>query len=136
MADVFTPQKRSAIMSRIKGKNTRPEIAVRKIVHSLGYRFRLHNRLLPGQPDIVLAKHRKVIFVHGCFWHGHARCIRSSLPVTNVQFWREKIAGNQQRDQQVLQALNRCGWRTLVVWQCQIRDAVKLRLRLERFLSR
>jgi DNA mismatch endonuclease (patch repair protein) len=135
MADVFTPQKRSAIMSRIKGENTKPEIAVRKMVHALGYRFRLHDKMLPGKPDIVLAKHRKVILVHGCFWHWHPRCTRSSFPVTNVQFWREKIVSNKRRDQKVVKALNRRGWQTLVVWQCQTRDTVKLRLRLEKFLS-
>src|SRR6266850_1135769 len=98
MADVFTPEKRSAIMSRIKGENTRPEILVRKIVHSLGYRFRLHSNTLPGKPDLVLPRHEKIIFVHGCFWHGHVRCSRSALPSTNVQFWQKKILGNKSRD--------------------------------------
>src|SRR5688572_10508826 len=101
MADVFTPAKRSAIMARVKGQNTKPEILVRKLVHALGYRFRLHQNKLPGKPDLVLARHEKIILVHGCFWHGHAGCSRSAFPRTNIDFWQKKILGNRTRDNRV-----------------------------------
>jgi len=134
MADVFTPAKRSAIMARIKSENTKPEILVRKIVHSLGYRFRLHKKTLPGKPDLVFPRHQKVIFVHGCFWHGHAGCLRSALPSTRKEFWRTKILGNVARDIRVRRSLIRQGWRVLVVWQCQTKNLDRLRKRLEQFL--
>src|SRR5256712_6187240 len=98
MADVFDHDKRSRIMAAIKGKNTTPEKIVRSLLHQMGYRFRLHQRTLPGVPDIVLPIHKKVIFVHGCFWHGHSGCKRASLPKTNKSFWRKKILGNKARD--------------------------------------
>lgn len=135
MADVFNPAKRSAIMASIKGENTKPEVFVRKLVHSLGYRFRLHQKKFPGKPDLVLPRHEKIIFVHGCFWHGHARCSRAALPSTNTQFWQKKILGNKDRDARILRKLNRSGWRVLVVWQCQTRDIEKLTRRLKYFLS-
>ena len=134
MADVFTPAKRSAIMARIKGENTQPEILVRKIIHSLGYRFRLHKKTLLGKPDIVLPRHEKVIFVHGCFWHGHPGCVRSALPATRKKFWRNKISGNVARDIRVRRSLIRQGWRVLVVWQCQTKNPARLSNRLEQFL--
>lgn len=134
MTDVFTPERRSAIMARIKGENTKPEILVRKIVHSLGYRFRLHKKNLPGKPDIVLSRHKKVIFVHGCFWHGHPGCLRSTLPETRKQFWRNKILGNVARDIRTRRSLIRQGWGVLVVWQCQMKNVDRLSKRLERFL--
>lgn len=135
MADVFTQRKRSDIMSRIKGTNTKPEILTRKLVYSLGYRYRLHSNLLPGKPDIVLPAHQKIIFVHGCFWHGHLNCRRASLPSTNVRFWQQKIAGNKLRDSAVRRKLRRSGWKVLVVWQCQTKDVQKLRTRLAAFLE-
>jgi len=134
MADVFTPEKRSAIMAKIKGGNTAPEIRVRKLLHSLGYRFRLHSRELPGKPDIVLPRHGKVIFVHGCFWHGHSRCPRATLPTTNPEFWRKKTEGNKARDRRVARKLRRMGWGVLVVWQCQTSNLDSLSKRLLRFL--
>jgi|SRR5688572_12881906 len=133
MADVFNPEKRSAIMARIKGENTKPEIVVRKLVHSLGYRFRLHQSTLLGKPDLVFARHRKIIFVHGCFWHGHG-CARATLPSSNVHFWQKKILGNRRRDGRVRRSLIRDGWQVLVVWQCQIRNVEKLKERLSSFL--
>lgn len=136
MADVFTPEKRSAIMARVKGENTIPEILVRRIVHSLGYRFRLHSDKLPGKPDIVLPRHRKVVFVNGCFWHGHARCSRSTLPTSNVEFWRYKIEGNKARDKKVIRKLRRMGWDVLVVWQCETHDQIALTWTLEQFFDR
>lgn len=134
MTDVFTPAKRSAIMARIKGQNTKPEILVRKLVHSLGYRFRLHQNKLPGKPDLVLQRHEKVIFVHGCFWHGHVACSRATLPSTNTDFWQKKILGNRTRDTKVKRTLSRNGWKVLIVWQCQTRDISALTARLLRFL--
>jgi DNA mismatch endonuclease (patch repair protein) len=122
-------------MARIKGENTKPEILVRKLVHSLGYRFRLHSTLLPGKPDLVLTRHAKIIFVHGCFWHGHARCSRAALPSTNIDFWQKKISGNKARDMRVRRKLSAGGWKSLVVWQCQTKDLTMLTERLKRFLS-
>jgi DNA mismatch endonuclease, patch repair protein len=101
MADVFTPKKRSEIMSRIGGKDTAPEVRVRRLLHALGFRFRLHRSDLPGKPDIVLPRHRKIILVHGCFWHSHADCPRAALPTTNPEFWRAKVEGNVARDRRV-----------------------------------
>ncbi|PYS21342.1 MAG: very short patch repair endonuclease [Acidobacteria bacterium] len=135
MADVFTPEKRSAIMSRIKGGNTKPEILVRRIVHSLGFRFRLRPQNLVGKPDLVLPRYRKIIFVHGCFWHGHARCRRSTLPTSNVAFWQKKIEGNKARDRNVVRTLRRMKWDILVVWQCETTHIERLTKRLERFLE-
>lgn len=135
MADVFTPAKRSAIMSRITGKNTNPEIVVRKVVHSLGYRFRLHRKDLPGKPDLVLPRHRKIIFVNGCFWHGHPHCRRATLPSSNIAFWRKKIADNKARDIDVNRRLRLAGWDVLVVWQCEISRRDHLLKRLETFLT-
>src|SRR5882724_4076962 len=136
MADVFSPEKRSAIMAQIRSENTTPELIVRKLVHSLGYRFRLHQRNLPGKPDIVLPRHQKIILIHGCFWHGHARCSRATIPTSNVIFWKKKILGNKIRDGIVTRTLIHSGWRVLVVWQCQTRNLGKLSNRLETFLQK
>lgn len=135
MTDVFTPEKRSAIMARIKGQNTKPEILVRKLVHSLGFRFRIHQNTIPGKPDLVLPRHEKIIFVHGCFWHGHVGCSRGDLPSTNIEFWEKKILGNRKRDTRVRAKLNRGGWQVLVIWQCQTKDIESLTRRLKRFLE-
>lgn len=107
-------------MAGIKGKNTRPEIAVRKALHAAGYRFRLHRKDLPGKPDIVLPKYRTVIFVHGCFWHGHM-CKNFKWPKTRPEFWREKIEGNVERDKRAVALLNNLGWNIVVVWECEVR---------------
>lgn len=115
-------------MSHISGKNTKPEIIIRKIVHSLGYRFRLHKRDLPGKPDIVFLKLKKVIFVNGCFWHGHKNCIRSKLPTTNKKFWKEKIEGNKRKDKSNYIRLKKLGWDYLVIWQCKIKQGNKQKL--------
>lgn len=124
-------------MSHISGKNTKPEIAIRKIAHSLGYRFRLHKKELPGKPDIVFPKYKKVIFVNGCFWHGHKNCKRSKLPLTNKIFWQKKIEGNIKRDKTNYLALKKLGWSYLVVWQCSITksNAAKLEAKISKFLS-
>ncbi len=136
MADVFSPLERSEIMSRITGKNTAPELIVRRVVHALGYRFRLHRAELPGKPDIVLVKQRKVIFVHGCFWHGHARCKRAALPTSNVPFWISKISKNKARDRRIKAKLRRTGWRILEIWQCQLKDPDRLAANVIRFLGK
>lgn len=123
-------------MSRVKGRDTKPELLVRSIVHRLGYRFRLHAKALPGKPDLVLPRHRKVIFVHGCFWHGHAGCRRAARPSTNREFWDRKIDGNVERDAANVKALGRAGWKVLVVWQCAMKDRARLEKKLGEFLSR
>jgi DNA mismatch endonuclease, patch repair protein len=135
MADNLTAQQRSRNMSRVKGRDTKPELLVRSVVHSLGYRFRLHGKELPGRPDLVLPRHRKVIFVHGCFWHGHAGCRRAARPSTNREFWDRKIEGNVARDAANVRALRRAGWKVLVVWQCALKDRARLEKRLRGFLS-
>ena len=121
-------------MSRVKGYDTKPEILVRSMVHRMGIRFRLHGRMLPGNPDIVLSRRQKVIFVHGCFWHGHSGCHRSKRPKTNIEFWNKKLDGNIERDKRSLLELDRMGWRVLVVWQCEIRKPEQLLKKLEGFL--
>jgi DNA mismatch endonuclease (patch repair protein) len=120
MADPFTAAKRSAVMRAVRSRHTSPELAVRKLVSSLGVRYRLHGRRVPGNPDLVFAGLRKVIFVHGCFWHRH-RCRKGqSMPSTRVEFWTNKFARNVQRDAEVKRELRRAGWSTLVVWECQL----------------
>lgn len=135
MADRLTPQERSRNMSLVKGRDTKPELLVRSIVHRLGYRFRLHGKKLPGRPDIVLPRHRKVIFVHGCFWHGHPGCRRAARPSTNREFWDKKIDSNMARDAENLRSLREKGWDVLVVWECETRDLVALRELLNDFLT-
>ena len=135
MADVFSREKRSAIMRGVGRRNTGPEILVRRLLHRAGYRFRLEGKDLPGKPDIVLPRYRSVIFVHGCFWHSHEGCRRAELPVTNRDFWRQKIEGNKRRDEVALEALSRLGWSFLVVWQCETRDREALLEKLKKFLN-
>jgi DNA mismatch endonuclease (patch repair protein) len=113
-------------MSRIRGRNTRPEIIVRSVLHGLGYRFRLHKAHLVGRPDIVLQKHRTVVFVHGCFWHGHDCARGARMPANNRDYWLAKIGRNVARDRTTLSALRKLGWSAHVIWECQTRDAGKL----------
>ena len=122
-------------MSRISGKNTKPEILVRSLLHRMGYRFRLHEKNMPGKPDIVLPKHKKVIFVHGCFWHGHENCPRSKRPSTNVEFWNKKINGNIERDKKNIKSLERLGWETLIIWTCEIKNEDALKHKLTSFME-
>jgi DNA mismatch endonuclease (patch repair protein) len=122
MADRITAAQRSALMAKIRGKDTRPEMAVRSLLHRAGFRFRLHAKDLPGRPDLVLPKHRAVVFVHGCFWHRHARCRDGrSMPASNRSYWVPKFERNLARDRRVKQALRRRGWRVITVWECQIK---------------
>lgn len=134
MTDTFAKEKRSWIMRRVKGHGTKPEILVRSVIHRMGYRFRVNRRDLPGSPDIVLSRHGKAIFVHGCFWHGHTSCPRAKRPTTNADFWNEKLDGNIQRDKRCLVELRSMGWDVLVIWQCETRKPEKLLAKLERFL--
>lgn len=120
MADTVSPEKRSDMMSGIRGKDTKPEIVVRRLLHRLGYRFRLHCKDLPGRPDIVLPKWRTVIFVNGCYWHGHKDCHLFRLPKTRTEFWAKKIEGNQARDQRNYIVLEAAGWKVLVIWECAV----------------
>jgi DNA mismatch endonuclease (patch repair protein) len=135
MADTFTPEKRSEIMSRIGRKDTGPEMRVRRLLHALGYRFRLHRKDLPGKPDVVLPRYRKVILVHGCFWHSHPDCPRAALPTTNEQFWRTKIGKNVARDALAREQLHEQGWDVLVLWQCELKGVDALARQLQAFLA-
>nr|WIE92593.1 DNA mismatch endonuclease Vsr [Mesorhizobium sp. WSM4875] len=126
MADTLTPAERSERMSRIRSCDTKPEIALRKALHGLGFRFRLHSRRLPGKPDIVLPKHRTVVFVHGCFWHRHRGCKVATTPKTNTSFWVEKFDRNQSRDRRNGEALATAGWRVIVVWECELGTPAKV----------
>ena len=134
--DRLTVERRSWLMGRVGSKNTTPELAVRRLVFSMGYRYRLHDIRLPGKPDLVFSGRRKVIFVNGCFWHGHKRCRYARLPKTNVDFWREKIERNRARDRKNKAQLTRLGWGVLVVWQCELRNIEKLSAKLYDFFER
>ena len=120
VADKFSKEKRSYIMSRIRGKDTKPEILVRKYLFSMGLRYRKNDRRLPGHPDMVFPKYRTVIFVNGCFWHGHEGCSRFRMPGSNIGFWEAKIKRNRERDERVTAELESMGWRVIVVWECEI----------------
>ncbi|MCD6525990.1 MAG: DNA mismatch endonuclease Vsr [Desulfuromonas sp.] len=133
--DVFSQEKRSQIMSHVSGKNTKPEIIVRSLLHRIGYRFRLHRKDLPGKPDIVLTKHKKVIFVHGCFWHSHTACKRAKRPATNKEFWQRKLDKNVKRDKLAVTNLKKLGWDVLVIWTCEVNDTEQLKNKLLLFLE-
>ena len=134
MSDNRTPESRSALMSRIGGKDTAPELMVRHLLHSLGYRFRLHRRDLPGTPDIVFPSRHLALFVNGCFWHAHG-CWIGQAPKSNRRYWVPKLEGNRARDRQNCADLRALGWRTMTVWQCQIRNPRSLARRLISFLG-
>jgi DNA mismatch endonuclease (patch repair protein) len=134
MADNRSPESRSALMSRIRGKDTAPEVAVRRVLHSLGYRFRLHRRDLPGTPDIVFPSRRKVIFVNGCFWHAHG-CRIGHPPKSRPDFWLPKLQKNRLKDKRNLRALRSSGWGAMTVWQCQAGRCDELKGRLISFLG-
>jgi DNA mismatch endonuclease (patch repair protein) len=136
MTDVLTPAQRKFNMSRIRNKDTRPEMIVRSLVHRMGYRYVLHNPKLPGKPDLVLSRHHKIIFVHGCFWHMHKCHYGKVKPKTRASFWQNKRMGNIIRDRKNLATLKREGWRVLVVWECWTRDLETLENRLVAFLQK
>ena len=135
MSDIYSREKRSEIMSQIGSRSTKPEIRVRKLLHHMGYRFRLNRKDLPGTPDIVLPKYRKVIFVHGCFWHGHEGCRKAELPKTNREFWERKISANREHDRVILLQLAELRWDALVIWQCRIKDTDALQTQLRVFFA-
>lgn len=128
--DSVSPERRSEIMGRVSNKNTRPEVAVRSLLHRMGYRFRLHRKDLPGKPDIVLPKWKTAVFVHGCFWHGHD-CRRGAAPSSNVEFWAEKIRKNQKRDRISESRLRESGWDVMVIWECELKGVDALRSKLK-----
>lgn len=135
MPDVFQPEERSRIMAKVRGENTSPERLVRSLVHRMGYRFRLHCKDLPGKPDIVLPRHKKVIFVHGCFWHQHEGCPHAARPTSNIEYWNRKLDRNIIRDRENLHKLEYLGWNVLIVWECETRDREKLLEKLTGFLA-
>lgn len=135
MADTLSPGERSERMSRIRGKDTAPELALRKALHALGLRYRLHAKL-PGKPDIVLPRHSAVVFVHGCFWHRHRGCRIATTPKSNTAFWREKFDRNVARDKRVRRQLRAAGWRVFVAWECQLSGKGKATERASALASR
>lgn len=130
MTDTFTRQRRSEIMGRIRSTDTRAELTVRSMLHRAGFRFRLHSKALPGKPDIVLPRHKTVILVHGCLWHGHENCRRGRRPKSNTEYWNRKIDRNLNRDAANAELLRELGWKRIVVWECELKnpDAVATRL--------
>lgn len=130
----MTPEERSALMARIRSKDTKPEMTVRKLIFSMGYRYRLHQKNLPGKPDLVFPSKKKVILVHGCFWHAHT-CKRGFRPKTNIEFWCKKLDANRLRDEKTLAQLNGMGWRCLTIWECQIGDLEQLATQISQFLE-
>jgi DNA mismatch endonuclease (patch repair protein) len=136
MTDVFTPEKRSAVMAKVKGRGTKPELQVRKALTALGVRYRLNRKDLPGSPDVVMAGRRLAIFVHGCFWHGHDCARGGRVPKANRDYWLAKVARNKARDAAAEAALAQQGWRVETIWECDLKDAAALRVRLEVLLQR
>lgn len=137
MVDTLTKENRSERMGRIKARDTKPEMIARRLVHSLGYRYRLHRRDLPGCPDLVFAKRRKVIFVHGCFWHRHSNsaCKLTRLPKSRLDFWLPKLEANRERDKKNIEQLAKDGWGVLVLWECELKDHAFIKSRIESFLA-
>src|SRR5262245_53444498 len=132
--DRLTPARRSALMAKIRSKNTLPELAVRSIAHGLGYRFRTHRADLPGKPDLAFIRQKKAVFVHGCFWHAHI-CKTGKLPKSRKAYWMPKLAENRARDARNRRALTRLGWASLVIWECEVKRTDRLAKKLARFLS-
>lgn len=133
--DIPVEPSRSALMKRVRGSDTKPEMAVRKAAHAMGYRYRLHVRGLPGTPDLVFPRRKKVVFVHGCFWHRHQGCKRTTTPTLRREYWREKFEANVIRDNAQQIALKAAGWRTLVIWECETSDVRQIEARLREFLD-
>jgi len=133
--DFLTPEKRSQLMSRVRGRNTKPELVVHRIVRQLGYRFRACHPSLPARPDLVFPSAHKVIFVHGCFWHRHYRCQKATVPKTRSAFWRNKFEQNKLRDRAKLRQLRRRGWKALILWECETQFPDKLRDRIRHYLE-
>lgn len=134
MSDTMTSEQRSRTMARVKSANTKPEMIVRSMLHRMGYRFRLHRKDLPGKPDIVLPRHRKIVLVHGCFWHGHD-CPKGRRPKTRVDFWNAKLDANMERDWRNVLDLENSGWRIATVWECELSNPEAVRSRLSSFMT-
>ena len=134
--DTVNKKKRSEIMSRVRSKDTKPEMRVRRLVYGLGYRYRLHRSDLPGKPDLVFFGRRKVIFVHGCFWHRHKGCKLARMPKSRIDFWEPKLTRNKERDDLTIQTLMDNGWEVLVIWECETLDTERLRETLRAFLEK
>ena len=135
MTDILTPEQRSERMSRIRWRDMKPELVVRRLTHALGYRYRLHRRDLPGRPDMAFISRRKVIFVHGCFWHRHARCRLARLPKSRRDYWIPKLEGNRTRDLHNQTELDRMGWSVLVIWECEVADVSLLERKIRLYLE-
>lgn len=137
VADTLSPAERSQRMRLIRGKNTKPELFVRRLVHGMGYRYRLHAADLPGKPDLVFRRRKRVIFVHGCFWHYHPdpSCKLARLPKSREEFWTVKLTRNRERDETQVEALENRGWRVLTIWQCQLKEVSELKENIRRFLE-
>lgn len=136
MTDILSPEQRRRCMQSIRGKDTKPEIKVRKLCHALGYRFRLHRRDLPGSPDLVFPRLRLCLFVHGCFWHRHSGCKFAYEPKSRVEFWQNKFEGNVERDSRAESDLRQLGWRVEIIWECETRDSEQLAERLSSILNK
>ena len=135
LTDIISKERRSWNMGRIRGRDTGPEMRVRSLLHGLGYRFRLHDKSLPGRPDIVLRRYHTVVFVHGCFWHRHAGCRYAYSPKSRTDFWEEKFARNVVRDQDVQSSLSTAGWRVVIIWECETQDLAVLAHRWKDLLA-
>ncbi|WP_446741961.1 very short patch repair endonuclease [Silvibacterium acidisoli] len=133
--DNIPPSERSEIMSRVRAKDSKPEMAVRKLVFAAGYRYRLHGRKLPGCPDLVFKGRNKVIFVHGCFWHRHENCALARMPKSRLDFWEPKLQANKERDARNTELLMRDGWKVLTIWECELKDIERLKQVIRRFLD-
>lgn len=135
--DKLSVERRSANMARIKSKDTKPEMVVRKLTHSLGYRYRLHRKDLPGKPDLVFPRYKAAIFVHGCFWHQHPdpTCKDGVMPKSRIDYWAPKLGKNQLRDIQNISTLEKFGWKSLIIWECEVKDITTLKNRIENFLN-
>ena len=131
----MTSEQRSRVMRAVKGKDTGTEMTVRRIVHRMGYRYRLHRKELPGKPDLVFGPRRKVVFVHGCFWHGHTCKRGDRIPKENRRYWTKKIARNKERDQEHVSALKVKGWKVLIIWECETKDTRRLEKRIRAYLT-
>ena len=135
MADIKTPEERSRNMAAIHSSDTQPEMHVRRYLHSMGWRYGLHNKNLPGSPDIVMRRFKTVIFIHGCFWHGHENCKYYRLPKSNTEFWQTKININRARDERDIKALNKLGWNVIIVWECELKTEERRKLTFRRLFN-
>ena len=135
ITDIYSKQKRSEIMSKIRGKGTKPEIIVRKFLFSKGFRYRINDKRYPGTPDIILPKYHTIIFVNGCFWHGHENCKAAILPNTNTESWKKKISDNITRDKNNIEKLEKGGWKVIIIWQCEIKSKKSKEKRLELLIN-